>query len=101
MLEGGYTTLQSPTDPRSVLSLFPEFRPDLILLDLMMPHLDGFAVTAHRRRPPGRPGPLGHLKPETFLGCAPLQFRHIDRCMSQVGVMSLVGAAHGAVPRRR
>src|SRR6266478_6795186 len=25
----------------------------------------------------------------------------LDRCMSQVGFMSLVGAAHGAVPRRR
>src|SRR5712691_9351198 len=42
--QAGYTTLQSTTDPRLVVPLFTEFRPDLILLDLMMPHLDGFAV---------------------------------------------------------
>jgi signal transduction histidine kinase len=40
----GYTTFQSTTDSRLVLPLFTEFRPDLILLDLMMPYLDGFAV---------------------------------------------------------
>src|ERR1700730_18008108 len=42
--QAGYTTLQSTTDSRLVLPLFTEFRPDLILLDLMMPYLDGFAV---------------------------------------------------------
>ncbi len=40
----GYTTLESTTDPRVGLRLFSEFQPDLILLDLMMPHLDGLAV---------------------------------------------------------
>jgi two-component system NtrC family sensor kinase len=40
----GYTTLESSTDPRRVLPLFSEFQPDLILLDLMMPDLDGFGV---------------------------------------------------------
>lgn len=40
----GYTSLRSTTDPRQALSLFSEFQPDLILLDLMMPHLDGFQV---------------------------------------------------------
>src|SRR6266849_434305 len=40
----GYTTLESTTDPRLGLRLFSEFQPDLILLDLMMPHLDGLAV---------------------------------------------------------
>ena len=34
----------STTDPRQVLSLCRAHRPDLILLDLNMPHLDGFAV---------------------------------------------------------
>lgn len=40
----GFASLESATDPRQALPLFTEFRPDLILLDLHMPHLDGFAV---------------------------------------------------------
>ncbi len=42
--EGGYHNFKSTTDPRKVLELCGDFQPDLILLDLMMPHLDGFAV---------------------------------------------------------
>jgi DNA-binding response OmpR family regulator len=42
--EQGYTHLKSTTDSRLVLQLCDEFDPDLILLDLFMPHLDGFAV---------------------------------------------------------
>jgi putative two-component system response regulator len=40
----GYRHCTSTTEPRQVLPLFTELQPDLILLDLMMPHLDGFAV---------------------------------------------------------
>jgi putative two-component system response regulator len=40
----GYRHLVSTTDPRLALDLFLERRPDLILLDLHMPHLDGFGV---------------------------------------------------------
>jgi putative two-component system response regulator len=40
----GYRNLESATDPRLVLSLFTEFQPDLVLLDLHMPHLDGVAI---------------------------------------------------------
>jgi len=42
--QAGYTTVESTTDPRRALPLFSEFQPDLILLDLTMPHLDGFGV---------------------------------------------------------
>ena len=38
----GYSNLISTTDPRQVLPLYLEHRPDLVLLDLMMPDLDGF-----------------------------------------------------------
>ncbi len=41
---GGYTSLKSITDSGQVLSLFKEFQPDLLLLDLLMPHPDGFAI---------------------------------------------------------
>jgi len=40
----GYTHIASTTDPCQILPLFGEFRPDLLLLDLLMPRLDGFAV---------------------------------------------------------
>ena len=45
----GYTNLHSTTDPRQVLPLYTALRPDLILLDLQMPHLDGFAVLEQLR----------------------------------------------------
>jgi signal transduction histidine kinase len=49
LLEGflraeGYHALTRTTDPRKVLALMDEVRPDLVLLDLHMPHKDGFAV---------------------------------------------------------
>jgi signal transduction histidine kinase len=40
----GYTNIKSTTDPRLVESLNKDFAPDVVLLDLMMPHLSGFEV---------------------------------------------------------
>jgi len=40
----GYVHVRSTTDSREVVELCNEFDPDLILLDLCMPHVDGFAV---------------------------------------------------------
>ncbi len=40
----GFTQIDTITDPRETLSRVVEFRPDLIILDLNMPHLDGFEV---------------------------------------------------------
>lgn len=40
----GYSNLQSTTDSRVVVDIVHSFHPDLILLDLMMPHFDGFEV---------------------------------------------------------
>ena len=42
--DSGYHNLSTTTDARKVLGLYREFGPDLILLDLMMPHLDGIAI---------------------------------------------------------
>jgi signal transduction histidine kinase len=42
--EAGYRAVTSTTDSRRVLDLYRSGQPDLILLDLMMPHLDGVAV---------------------------------------------------------
>ena len=40
----GGAAVKSTTDPRQALSLYFEFQPDIVLLDLHMPHLDGYAV---------------------------------------------------------
>ncbi|MDO8176812.1 MAG: response regulator [Undibacterium sp.] len=40
----GYTQLVLVQDPRDVLDRYREVRPDLILLDINMPHLDGYQV---------------------------------------------------------
>ena len=40
----GFTNVVSTSDPAEVEDLYTGFRPDLLLLDLHMPKLDGFAV---------------------------------------------------------
>ena len=42
--EAGYTRIKSITDSRIALEICASFEPDLVLLDLMMPHIDGFAI---------------------------------------------------------
>ena len=50
MLEDdGYQAITTTTDSRRVLDLYRGTRPDLIVLDLMMPHLDGIAVLEQLR----------------------------------------------------
>ena len=46
---GGYANLTKTTDPRKVLEFFTAYQPDLILLDLMMPHIDGLALMTQLR----------------------------------------------------
>jgi putative two-component system response regulator len=40
----GYSMTCGTTDPREVVPLYRDFRPDLVVLDLHMPEVDGFAV---------------------------------------------------------
>jgi putative two-component system response regulator len=40
----GYIALTSTIDSLAILPLYAQIQPDLILLDLMMPYLDGYAV---------------------------------------------------------
>ncbi|HEX6369391.1 MAG TPA: ATP-binding protein [Longimicrobium sp.] len=45
----GYTSLVRTTDARQAIPLWERHAPDLVLLDLHMPHRDGFAVLADIR----------------------------------------------------
>ena len=45
----GFLRIESTTDPREAASLYVQHRPDLILLDLHMPGLDGFGVVREIR----------------------------------------------------
>ena len=46
---GGYTNVTATTDPRQVLANFAIYQPDLILLDLMMPHVGGLDLMTQLR----------------------------------------------------
>jgi putative two-component system response regulator len=50
--DSGYTRVQSVMDSREALDQYKTFGPDLILLDLMMPHVDGFAILEALRAQP-------------------------------------------------
>lgn len=66
-----YTNHRSTTNPLEVVPLFLTYQPDLILLDLMMPRLDGYAVIQQLQPliPPGSFLPIlvltGDPNPET------------------------------------
>ncbi|MEO6908338.1 MAG: HD domain-containing phosphohydrolase [Abditibacteriaceae bacterium] len=44
LAQAEYSNVHSTTDSRQALKLYQDIHPDIVLLDLMMPHLDGFAV---------------------------------------------------------
>lgn len=46
----GFTNLRSINDPYDVIPAFVEYQPDIILLDLLMPGIDGFAIMELLRR---------------------------------------------------
>lgn len=45
----GYSNYVSVKDPREAIPTFVSFRPDLVLLDLLMPHIDGLQVMEQLR----------------------------------------------------
>jgi len=44
LADSGYTSVMSTSDPREVIRLYMEYKPDIVLLDLNMPYLDGFEI---------------------------------------------------------
>lgn len=42
--DNGYRRIASITDSRQAMAKINDFQPDLILLDLMMPHIDGLGI---------------------------------------------------------
>jgi putative two-component system response regulator len=53
----GFSSIKSVSDSREVIQLYQEFKPDLIILDLQMPYLNGFQIMEQ----------LKQLNPDCFL----------------------------------
>ncbi len=53
LTDGGYTRVKTVTDSRLAMDVCVRFEPDLVLLDLMMPHVDGFAILESLRAAAG------------------------------------------------
>jgi DNA-binding response OmpR family regulator len=55
LIDAGYS-VQTAADGRIALKIIDDARPDLIITDVMMPHLDGWALLDHaRERDPALP----------------------------------------------
>src|SRR4051794_11478795 len=52
LAEAGFRNVRSLTDSRLALESCEEFAPDLVLLDLMMPNVDGFGILEALRSQP-------------------------------------------------
>jgi signal transduction histidine kinase len=44
LAKDGYAAIRGTTDPEAAEQLFAEFQPDIVMLDVTMPNMDGFAV---------------------------------------------------------
>ncbi len=46
LLKAGYQNIETTTDPQEAVEMYRDMNPDIVLLDLIMPKIDGFSVLA-------------------------------------------------------
>lgn len=101
MQHSGYSDVTSTTDPRRALPLFREIEPDLVIVDLRMPALDGFSLIRQLsvRVPEGHFLPIlvvsGDLAPEAkqkalSLGASDFVEKPFDRTEIYLRVRNLL-----------
>ena len=61
----GYDVVGEAPDGTSGIAAAWELHPDLVLLDVNLPDLDGFSVAPAHHGEPGRPGGRAHVEPRT------------------------------------
>ena len=67
LLSGGFSNIRGTTNPQEATQLFDEMQPDVVMLDLHMPKMDGFAVleALRARCQPGEYLPIVVLTADT------------------------------------
>lgn len=67
----GFNNIASITDPAKAVDLYKEFKPDIVLLDLDMPYLNGLEVMAQ----------LNKIETESYIPVLVITARQEDKCV--------------------
>ena len=94
----GYETMIAP-DGGKALELYRLFRPDLVLLDIMLPVMDGWAVCAHIREKGKTPIIMLTAKSEVFDRIQGLEMGADDYIVKPFEVKELLARVHAVLRR--
>ena len=88
-------------DGETALSVFPEFRPDMVLLDIMLPGIDGYEVCREIRKLSDVPIMMLSAKGEVFDKVLGLELGADDYMMKPFDSKELVARVHALLRRTK